>query len=394
MPPAVTFTENVQFEPVGSVAPERLIAEVPAVAVMVPPPHEPVSPFGVATVKPTGSESLNPTPVSWFALAAGFVIVNVSEVVAPVEIVDGLNAMAIDGGASTTSDADAVPPVPPSVEVTWPVVLFCCPAATPVTLIVNVQLELVPIVPPERLTVPEPALAVIVPPPQEPVTPFGLETCRPAGRLSVNATPCRTVVELLFWIRNVSDVEPPSGTDATPKNLMITGGATTVIEAFEVLPTPPSVDVTCTELFLIPALVPCTLTVMVQPPLAASIPPDRLMLAAPAVAVAVPPQLLVRFGVPATTSPAGRLSVNAIPLSAALGFGLEIVNVSDVDPFSGIPAAPNALVIVGGETANAGPAVTRREPRLRTATIAPLLNLGPTPQRPHGANALGPLGGL
>ena len=51
----------------------------------------------------------------------------------------GLNALAIDGGATTLTLAEAVPPVPPSVEVTLPVVLFCCPAAMPVTFTENVQ---------------------------------------------------------------------------------------------------------------------------------------------------------------------------------------------------------------------------------------------------------------
>jgi len=35
--------------------------------------------------------------------------------------------------------AEAVPPVPPSVEVTLPVVLFCKPAAMPVTFTENTQ---------------------------------------------------------------------------------------------------------------------------------------------------------------------------------------------------------------------------------------------------------------
>lgn len=56
-------------------------------------------------------------------------------------IVVGLKALAIDGGKTTASEADAVPPVtgrkvpvPSSkVEVTWPVVLFLVPPVVPVT---------------------------------------------------------------------------------------------------------------------------------------------------------------------------------------------------------------------------------------------------------------------
>src|SRR5205823_11365957 len=108
-------------------------------------------------------------------------------------------------------------------------------------------------------------------------------------------------------------VEPFSGMLAAPKALMITGGATTVIEALDVFPVPPSVEVTCTLLFFTPAVVPCTSTETVQEAVAASVPADKLTLPEPPTAVAVPPQVFDRFGVDATTRPAGRLSVKAIP---------------------------------------------------------------------------------
>ena len=81
---------------------------------------------------------------------------------------------------------------------------------------------------------------------------------------------------------------------AAPNALIMTGGATTVIEALEVLPVPPSVEVTWTLLFFTPAVVPCTLTETVQLALAANVPPERLMLPDPATAVAVPPQVLFK----------------------------------------------------------------------------------------------------
>src|SRR5689334_20391007 len=135
---------------------------------------------------------------------------------------------------------------------------------------------------------------------------------------------------------------------AAPNALMMTGGATTVIEALDVFPVPPSVDVTCTLLFFTPAVVPFTLTETLQEPLCATVPPERLMEPAPATAVAVPPQVLLRVGGVATTSPAGRLSVKATPVSERLVFGLLMVKVSEVVPFSGIVAAPKAFVIVAG----------------------------------------------
>src|SRR6266852_3184496 len=145
-------------------------------------------------------------------------------------------------------------------------------------------------------------------------------------------------------------VVPLSGMLAAPNALMITGGATTVTLAFEVLPVPPSVDVTCTLLFFAPAAVPVTFTLKVHDALVAKVAPDRVTLPEPAVAVIVPPpQLPVRpFGV-ATTRPAGSVSVNAIPVSEiVLITGLVMVKVSEVEPFSGMVTAPKALVIVGG----------------------------------------------
>jgi hypothetical protein len=143
-------------------------------------------------------------------------------------------------------------------------------------------------------------------------------------------------------------VEPFSGMEAAPNALMITGGPVTVMDAFEVLPVPASVEVTVTELFFMPAVVPCTLTETVQEALLASVPARRLTLDDPATAVAVPPHvLLMPLGV-ATTSPAGKLSVNARPVSERLVFGLEILKVSDVVPFKGIVDAPKVLVIAGG----------------------------------------------
>jgi hypothetical protein len=249
------------------------------------------------------------------------VMVNVSEVVAFRAMLLGLNTLAIDGGATTLIEAEAVPPVPPSVEVTLPVVLFCKPAVVPVTFTENVQELLAAIVPPLRLITFVPAVAVIVPAPQVPVRPFGVEITRPAGSVSVKPTPVSAVVVLLFWMVKLRLVEPFSGILAAPKALIMTGGPVTVMEAFDVLPVPASVEVTWTLLFFTPAVVPCTFTETVQEALAARVPLERLMLPDPATAVAVPPHVLLSaFGV-ATTNPAGRLSVKAIPVSARLVLG-------------------------------------------------------------------------
>ena len=68
----------------------------------------------------------------------------------------------------------------------------------PVTLTEKVQDELAGIDPPDKLIEPDPATAVIVPPPQLPVRPLGVETVSPDGKVSLNPTPVRVVVVLLF----------------------------------------------------------------------------------------------------------------------------------------------------------------------------------------------------
>jgi hypothetical protein len=190
-------------------------------------------------------------------------------------------------------------------------------------------------------------VAVIVPPPQVPVSPLGVEIISPAGNVSANPMPERLCVVLLFWIVKLSDVDPFRGTLAAPNTLLSTGGAVTVRLAFEVFPVPPSVEVTCTLLFFTPAVAPCTFNETVQEALAARVPPDRLAAPAPATAVAVPPHVLLRPGVDATANPAGKVSVNATFVRATLVFGFVMLKVNVVVPFRETLAAPNAFVIAG-----------------------------------------------
>jgi hypothetical protein len=211
-----------------------------------------------------------------------------------------------------------------------------------------VQEPLAAIVPADRLTAPPPAAAVIGPVPHEPVSPFGVATTKPAGNVSVKATPVAPEGALLFCTVKLKLVEPLSGTLAAPNDFVRTGAPITDRDAFEVLPVPASVEVMVTELLWTPAVVPVTLTETTQVPLAGRVPAERLTAEAPAVAVTVPPQVFESDGVVATTNPAGKLSVNASPVSARLVFGLLMLNVSEVVPPVGTDAAPNALVMDGG----------------------------------------------
>src|SRR5215471_3768570 len=98
------------------------------------------------------------------------------------------------GGATTMSVAVLlVVPAPLWVAVIAPVVFAFAPAVVPVTFTEKLHDPLVPRVPPERLTLPDPAVAAIVPAPQLPVTPFGVATTSPVGSASLNATPLRVL---------------------------------------------------------------------------------------------------------------------------------------------------------------------------------------------------------
>ena len=75
-----------------------------------------------ATQVPVGNASVKATPVN-VVVGFGLVIVNVNVDVCPMLIVLGLKALAIAGGATTTSNvACAVLPVPALAEVTAPLV--------------------------------------------------------------------------------------------------------------------------------------------------------------------------------------------------------------------------------------------------------------------------------
>src|SRR5580658_2298174 len=128
-------------------------------------------------------------------------------------------------GPITVICADAVPPFPASVEVTALVTLFCAPALVPATFTANVQEVAAAKLAPDRLTLFEPAAAVIVPPPQLPVNPFGVDTVSPVGRVSVKPIPLREVAVLGFDRLKVSVVLPFNATLAAPNALAIVGGS-------------------------------------------------------------------------------------------------------------------------------------------------------------------------
>jgi len=192
--------------------------------------------------------------------------VNVRVVVPFNEILGAPNALAIAGGATTIRLAVAVRPVPPSFEVTALVTLALFPAVVPITLIAKLHPPLEVNVAPDRLTLPLPATAVIVPAPHVPVSPLGVATTTPAGNASVKPMPVKVSVAFGLARENDNGLEPFSGMlgvtgpgcaagraragpEKEPKIFWIVGGPNTVTLALEVFPVPPSMEVTMTLLF-------------------------------------------------------------------------------------------------------------------------------------------------
>ena len=76
--------------------------------------------------------------------------------------------------------------------------MFFEPAVVPVTFTENVHELLAVRLAPDKLTMFVACVAVMVPPPQLPVRPLGVDTANPTGSVSLKATPLRLVVTLLF----------------------------------------------------------------------------------------------------------------------------------------------------------------------------------------------------
>lgn len=313
-----TFTLNVHEPLAWMTAPVRLTLFDPAAAVIVPLPQDPFRPFGVATTIPEGRASVNATPVSVAVFPAGLVTVKLKLVVPFTGIFAAPNDLLIAGGNSTVTFAVAVPPLPPSVEVTVPVMLFCAPIVVPVTFTLNVQDEFAAKPAPARTTLVPPALAVIVPLPHDPVRPLGAATTIPAGRLSAKPTPLSaTVFTAGFAIVKLRLVLPLTGMEAAPNALVIVGGATTAILEDAAPPVPPSVDVTGPVVLIwVPVTVPFTFTLNVHDVFPLRLAPEIATLFDPAVAVmAPPPHVPVSpLGVD-TTKPEGSVSLKPILVS-------------------------------------------------------------------------------
>src|SRR5262249_33198568 len=153
----------------------------------------------------------------------------------------GLNALAIDGGATIAILAVAAVPAPAVVSL-GVTLLFAAPAAVPCTLSETVQLDPGARLELARETDPEPAVAVAGPV-QLLVRALGVATTNVPvefGSVSVNVMPLSVWFRLGLVTWMVRLVVPFSGIDVTPKFLVAVGGLMTFNESVEVLPLPAS----------------------------------------------------------------------------------------------------------------------------------------------------------
>jgi hypothetical protein len=240
-PPTVTL--NIQL-PLGATdAPVSEIVRVAATVVTVPPQAEKLP---SATLNPAGSTSVNATPVI-VVEAFKFMMANVRVDVPPTAIEVGLKDLAMLGGLRTVMLAEAVLPVPPLVDVTLPVVLVKVPSEAPVTVTLKVQ------VPPPAIDAPlseivRVAAVVVTVPLQAAKLPFA--TLKPTGSTSVNATPVSASEGFGLVIVNVRVDVPPTAMVVGLNDLLMLGGATTVMLAEAVLPVPPLAELTLPVVFV------------------------------------------------------------------------------------------------------------------------------------------------
>ena len=151
----------------------------------------------------------------------------------PVEVSEVVTSD-LEGAASNTFKVEvAVLPVPPFVEETLPVVLMYAPAAATLTDAATVQLPLGMIDPPARVIVFPPDVPLTVPPHCGEATSAARIT--PPGKVSVNATPVRTVLVFGFVMVSSSVDVPPATIGFGENDFEMEGGAITVTVSVPVL---------------------------------------------------------------------------------------------------------------------------------------------------------------
>ena len=279
--------------------------------------------------------------------------------VGPAKIGKGTDVPTVVVAGVTVREAVLLAPLllPLSVAVMPEMLSLIVPVAVAVTLTMKEQVApAAPSVPPERLIDCEPATAVIVPLPQEPVTVLGVSTNRLAGRVSVKFIPLRELDPFGLLIRKFKVVEKSTTIVEGLKEMLTPGGTiadpdnTVRLAVLLVAPVPASVEETVpVVLLIVPGVLLVTWMPIWQLEPAPSDTFARLTEVAPAPVPARPPPQPLKGVVPKTVSPAGRVSVTAIPLNELELLGLLTTKTRLVTPPSGIEASVKDTVTVGDE---------------------------------------------
>lgn len=182
--------------------------------------------------------------------------------------------------------------------------------------------------------------------------------------VSVKVPPVRATELLLVMVNVIVDV--PSAVIVAGENaLLISGRLSVVSDAFtplaSIAPDAGSPEIRAALLRYAPCVAAVTSTLMVQLATPALMPAPALTVTVLPAAGAVrntglltcaPPagQLLFKFGVAATTTPAGSESINERPVCAGLPAPLVRLNVSVLTPPAWMVVGTNAFVSVVRET--------------------------------------------
>ena len=313
----------------GTVADPRENDVAPGIAVTRPPAQVVAGLAGLATVTPAGRLSVRAAPVRGEALP--FVIVIVSVDALPDGSEAGAKALERAAPVCTTR----FPEIAFAFDTPWVVVIapigrvfVAVPFVVDVTLTRTLQLPAAGIVAPETEKDPAPALAVTTAPAHVVVTDGGFATVIDAGNVSVNEAPVSGVaLELFSWTVRVEG--PPDAIGDGENDFDPVGAATAATESVAlagvpfVVPSAVVSELAGIVLMWFPGVIDVTSIWKVQvpgvDPTCSGIVADAIATEfAPAVAVTVAPAHVVEaFGVGATTTFGGRLSVTAPLVSGA-----------------------------------------------------------------------------
>lgn len=338
----VTVTAIVQDEPAAIVPPVK-VSRLPPLTTKLPPQTVDV-PF--TAVKPDGKGSVNATPVKPTVLLGLFTVI-FSVAVPASAIADVENDFEIVGGALTTITATLLGFPAPRLEVNVLVWLDHKPSATPVTVTSILQLAFAANAPPVKLNILPPVTVSI--PPQVLVVPFAAVSPVGSGSVKLSAV---TAVPVLVMVKRMVAV-PFNATSLVKNDLAIEGRPTNRDAVFEATPVSavgPVALIALVVLFLMPAVAPVTVTLIMQFVAANKVPPDNVT-----VCIGDMPAMTSEDPVPHTfdvvpltaVKPNGKVSTTLIPVKDTV-LGLLTVKRMVVMPPVLIAAAVNSLAISGG----------------------------------------------